>query len=150
VIPEPVSQQASPPRESVPQRGVPTPQTQKQPAAPLEGLQKGKLSRFVPSGMNRTIEFLYLTKPDCSPMDDSIEVRTTKAPEHGAVEVVPTEDFPNYARDATRYKCNERKVRGLKVNYKSSEGYVGPDEFDLLILYPGGFGREIHFNMVVR
>jgi hypothetical protein len=143
------AQQAPPPRESVPQQGVPTPQTQ-QPAAPLEGLQKGKLSRFVPSGMNRTIEFLYATKPDCSPIDDSIEVRTTKTPEHGAVEVVPTENFPNYAREATRYKCNERKVRGINVNYKSSEGYVGPDEFVLLILYPGGFGREIHFNIVVR
>jgi hypothetical protein len=150
VIPEPVSQQAQQaPPTAVPQQGVPTPQTQ-QPAAPLEGLQKGKLTRFVPSGMNRSIEFLYAAKPDCSPMDDSIEVRTTKAPEHGTVEIVPIENFPNFARDTTRYKCNERKVRGLSVNYKSSEGYVGPDEFDILVLYPGGFGREIHFNIVVR
>jgi hypothetical protein len=79
-----------------------------------EGLQKGKLTRFVPSGMNRTIEFLYEAKPDCSAMDESIEVRTTKAPEHGAVEIVPSYNFPNFARDNIRFKCNERKMRGLR------------------------------------
>ena len=29
-----------------------------------------------------------------------------------------------------RFKCNDKKTRGLLVNYKSTGGYVGPDAFD--------------------
>jgi hypothetical protein len=115
-----------------------------------EGLQRTNLTRFVPSGVDRTVEFLYGANPDCSPMDGSIEVRTTREPEHGAVEIVPSDNFPNFARDNIRFKCNEKRIRGVSVKYKSSEGHIGPDEFEVLVLYPGGYGRAVHFNIHVR
>jgi hypothetical protein len=38
----------------------------------------------------------------------------------------------------------------MQVNYKSAEKYVGDDTLDLLVLFPGGFGREVHLNINVR
>jgi hypothetical protein len=115
-----------------------------------EALAKRNATRFVPSGIKRTLWFLYVLNPDCSPMEGSIEVRTPKEPEHGAVEIVPSEGFPVFPRDNVRFKCNERKIRGVNVDYQSSAGYVGPDEFDLLVLWPTGFAWEMHFNVLVR
>jgi hypothetical protein len=114
-----------------------------------EALTKRAATRYVPSGITRTLWFLYAAKPDCSLMG-STEVRTTKEPAHGAVEIVPTEDFPTFARDNVRFKCNDKKIRGLNVDYKSAEEYVGPDEFDLLVLWPGGNAWDMHFNIIVR
>jgi hypothetical protein len=93
---------------------------------------------------------VYGANPDCSPLDGDIEVRTAKQPEHGGVEIVAGDRFPNFAKDNVRAKCNAKKLRGVIVNYKSSGGYVGPDGFDLLVLYPTGFAREVRFNINVR
>ena len=49
-----------------------------------------------------------------------------------------------------RFKCNDKKTRGLLINYKSNGGYVGPDAFDILVLYPTGYAREVHYNVNVR
>jgi hypothetical protein len=38
----------------------------------------------------------------------------------------------------------------VQVNYKSAEKYVGADTLDLLVLFPGGFGQEVHLNINVR
>ena len=66
------------------------------------------------------------------------------------MEIAAAEGFGAWPRDTPRFKCNEKKLRGLNVNYKSSVGYVGPDEFDLLVLWPQGIAWEMHFNMIVR
>jgi hypothetical protein len=39
---------------------------------------------------------------------------------------------------------------GTLVNCKAAEKYTGNDEFDLLVLYPAGFARELHFDISVR
>jgi hypothetical protein len=114
-----------------------------------EALAKKAATRYVPSGIARTVWFLYGAYADCSPWD-SIEVRTTKEPEHGTVEIVPGEGFGQFAQNSVSAKCNGKKMRGLNVDYKSSGRYLGPDEFDLLVLWPNGFAWEMHFNMIVR
>jgi len=80
----------------------------------------------------------------------TVNIRVAKQPENGAVETIPTTAFPTYAKDNIRYKCNEHKVKGVQVNYKSAEKYVGDDTFDLLILYPAGFAWEVHYDVSVR
>jgi hypothetical protein len=112
-------------------------------------LQKLEFTRWVPTGTKRTIWFLYGANPDCSPWDLS-EVRTTKSPEHGAVEIVPGETFAQFAKDSVRANCNDKKIRSLNVSYKSFGGYLGPDEFDLLVLWPSGRAWEAHFKIIVR
>jgi len=51
-----------------------------------------------------------------------------KQPEHGSTETTTTINFPNYPKESIRSKCNDHKVRGMQVNYKSAEKYVGSDE----------------------
>jgi hypothetical protein len=114
-----------------------------------EGLKKSDLTRYVPSGKNRTVWFVYAANPDCSSQGD-IDIKTTKEPAHGTIEIVPGEGFVSFQSEHYRTKCGGKKLRGVNVNYKSSGGYVGPDEFDVIALYPKGFGWEVHFNMSVR
>ena len=78
------------------------------------------------------------------------DVKTTKEPEHGTVEIVPAENFSTFAKDNVSFKCNARKMSGFNVNYKPSEEYRGPDEFTVLVLWPNGYASEAHFKMVVR
>jgi hypothetical protein len=111
-------------------------------------VQRLQFGRTVPSGANQRIEFIYALNPDCTASGD-INVRVTKQPEHGKVEIASTAHFPAFSKESNRYKCNQHKVKGVLVNYKA-EKYVGEDAFDLLILYPGGFAREVHYDIGVR
>jgi hypothetical protein len=113
-----------------------------------EGLQSLQFARTVPSGTNQRIEFVTALNPDCTASGD-INVRVTKQPEHGKVEIASTAHFPVFSKESNRYKCNQHKVKGVLVNYKA-EKYVGEDAFDLLIIYPGGFAREVHYDIGVR
>src|SRR5262245_27541506 len=92
--------------------------------------------------------FTYLT-PDCD-SGGEVEVRITKKPEHGTAETTTATNFPGYPKENIRFKCNEHKVRGAQINYKSAEEYVGDDTLDLLVLFPGGFAWEVHYDISVR
>ena len=116
---------------------------------------KREITRLVPSGKTRPVWFLSgAWAADCSSWD--IEVRTTRKPEHGTVEIVPHLQIGNFAKESLSAHCNGKKISGLTVNYKSSREYVGPDEFELLVMWPGSSGAsdtrhsEIHFKMNVR
>jgi hypothetical protein len=114
-----------------------------------EGLQKHQLTRVVPSGTNQRIGFFSHLNPDCTTTGD-INVRITKQPEHGEVKITTTTNFPGYPKESLRYKCNQHKVKGMQVNYKSAEKYVGDDALDLLILFPAGFAWEVDYDISVR
>jgi hypothetical protein len=114
-----------------------------------EGQEKLQLTRVVASGKNERIGFFYAVNPDCSASGD-VNIRVTKQPEHGTVETTTATNFPAFPKENIRARCNQHKVRGVQVNYKSAEKYVGDDTLDLLVLFPGGFGREVHLNINVR
>ena len=113
-----------------------------------EGVQKLQFARTVPSGTNQRIEFLTALNPDCTSSGD-INVRVIKQPEHGKLETPTTSYFPNFSKESNRYKCNQHKVKGVLVSYKP-EKYVGEDAFDILVIYPGGLAREVHYDINVR
>ena len=116
----------------------------------IEGLESQTLTRVVfASGAKHRIGFYVDLNPDCSAVGD-IKVRVTKQPEHGTVETVAATDYVRFPKENIRSKCNLQKVKGTLVNYKTAEKYTGKDEFDLLILYPGGFARKLHFDIIVR
>jgi len=115
----------------------------------IEGLESQTFTRVVASGAKQRIDVYVSLNPDCSATGD-INVRVTKQPEHGTVETVATTGYPHFPKENIRSKCNQYKVKGTLVNYKAAEKYTGNDEFDLLVLYPGGFARELHFDISVR
>jgi hypothetical protein len=121
-----------------------------------EGLVKREINRNVPSGKMWTVWWLAGANAECSPWID-VEVRTTKKPEHGTVEIVSDERIANFGKESGVAHCNGKKMPGLSVNYNSSGGYTGPDEFDLLVMLPSsgagssrGRDWEMHFNITVK
>jgi hypothetical protein len=113
-----------------------------------EGLEKKQWTRVAASGTNQRIGFFTWLNPDCT--SGNVNVRVTKQPEHGTVEMATASLFPNYPKENIRSKCNDQKVRGVQVNYKSAEKYVGDDALDLLVIFPSGFGWEVHYDVSVR
>jgi hypothetical protein len=114
-----------------------------------EGLEKKQYTRVVASGTNGRIAFFTGINPDCT-ASGNVNIRVTKQPEHGSVETTTAINFPSYPKENSRSKCNDHKVRGMQVNYKSAEKYVGSDELELLVLFPGGFAWEVHLDISVR
>jgi hypothetical protein len=113
-----------------------------------EGLQRLQIARTVPSGTTQRINFHVSLNPDCT-SEGNVVVRVVKEPEHGKIEITPTSHFPSFSKESNRYKCNQHKVKGVLLNYKTDK-YVGEDVFDILVLYPSGFAREYRYNMTVR
>jgi hypothetical protein len=77
-------------------------------------------------------------------------IRVTKQPEHGSVETTTDINFPAYPKEHVRFKCNDHQVRGIQVNYKSADKYVGDDTLDILVLWPVGTALEVRYNIDVR
>ena len=115
----------------------------------VEGLRKEQATRVVASSKNQRIGFFTYLTPDCD-SGGEVEVRITKKPEHGTAETTTATNFPNYPKENIRARCNEHKVRGVQINYESAEKYVGSDELELLVLFPGGFAWEVHYDISVR
>jgi hypothetical protein len=114
-----------------------------------EGLDKKQFTRVVGSGTKQQIGFYTSLNPDCTTRGN-IDIRVTKQPEHGSTETTTSINFPYYPKEHARFKCNEHKVKGMQVNYKSAEKYVGSDELELLVLFPNGFAWEVHYDINVR
>jgi hypothetical protein len=114
-----------------------------------EGLQKHQFTRVVASGTNQRIGFFHALNPDCTSSGD-VNVRITKEPEHGAVKIISATNFPGYPKESSRVKCNQHKIKGMQVDYKSEGKYIGDDAVDLLVLFPAGFAWEIHIDVSVR
>lgn len=113
------------------------------------GIKRLELTRHVPSGKQRTLNFYIFTNPDCS-IVEGMEIKKTQEPKHGTIEIVPGDGFPQYTKDNVRFKCTQRKLRGSLLNYKSSDGYKGPDAFEIFIFHPDGFANEVHYNVNVH
>jgi len=115
----------------------------------VEGLRKEQVTRVVASGTNQRIAFFTALNPDCT-ASGNVNVRVTKQPEHGSTETATATNYPAYPKENLRARCNEHKVRGVQVNYKSAEKYVGSDELELLVLFPAGTAWEVHYDISVR
>jgi hypothetical protein len=114
-----------------------------------EGLQKKQFTRVVASGTNQRIGFFHALNPDCTTSGD-VNIRITKEPEHGAAKIITANNFPGYPKENLHYKCNQHRVKGMQIEYKSAEKYVGDDALDLLIFWPSGTAWEVHYGVSVR
>jgi hypothetical protein len=110
-------------------------------------LNATRFQRFAASGKSTMLGFYTALQPDCS-VAGIVTIRIAKQPEHGSIEMVETTDFPHYR--GPRAKCNQQKVEGVLVTYKSAQKFIGKDAVDLLALMPGGFAWENHFDISVR
>ena len=92
---------------------------------------------------------LHALNPDCT-SQGTVNIRITKQPEHGAVNIAAATVFPSYPKENIRYKCNQHRVKGMQINYKSAAKYTGDDALELLVLFPNGFAWEVQYDVSVR
>jgi hypothetical protein len=107
------------------------------------------ISRFIPTGEERTIAFVASLYPDCTSRGP-IVVRVIKAPAHGIVNFANAESFPNFNVANKLSACNDKKTSGLNILYKSEDGYVGDDGADLFLMFPDGTAGEWHYLILVK
>jgi hypothetical protein len=88
--------------------------------------------------------------PDCGSRGVPV-LRIVNPPEHGTAETAQGDDYPGYPKENIRVKCNQHKVGGTQIKYKSADKYTGKDTMDLLVLFPeSGVAWEIHYEIDVR
>jgi hypothetical protein len=115
----------------------------------VDGLKKTQYRKIVASGTDTRIGAFTFVNPDCT-AEGNVSIRVTKQPEHGTVESSTTTYYPNYPKENLRYKCNQHKVKGTQIRYKSAEKYVGDDALDALVLFSDGYAWEVHFDIDIR
>ena len=84
------------------------------------------------------------------PRSGTVNIHITKQPEHGALTIAAATGFPGYPKENLRYKCNQHRVKGMQINYKSAAKYTGDDAFELLVLFSNGFAWEVQYDVSVR
>jgi hypothetical protein len=119
--------------------GIPNPQTS----------QNARLSRAALSGVKLRLAFETSLNPDCSVIGETV-IRLVKNPSHGTATIEDSKDFTAFEAANQRYRCNEQKVRGTAVYYKSVSGYAGPDFASYQIIYPSGIQRQIDVDITVN
>jgi hypothetical protein len=107
------------------------------------------LSRFVPAGEERTVNFVASLFPDCASRGP-IVARVIRPPAHGALTFVDANSFPNYVATNRLSSCNDRKTSGLNVVYKAEDGYLGDDGADIFLMFPDGTAAEWHYFILVK
>jgi hypothetical protein len=68
----------------------------------IEGLENQTFTRFVASGAKLRIGFFHALNPDCTAIGN-VNVRVTKQPEHGTVEITAATNFPGYPKEHVRF-----------------------------------------------
>lgn len=104
---------------------------------------------FVPTGIERTINFISQLNRDCSSLG-STEYRVVAKPEHGTVTFEVGDNFASYGINTPLEHCNGQKSPGLYTRFTSAEGYVGQDHLDVLYLLPSAAALEVKYTVVVR
>lgn len=135
--PAPVAPQAIPPAQA--------PESKPPPTTP----PSSERFVFVPSGVDRTVNFVAQLLPDCTSMG-STEYRVEAKPGHGAVSFQQGENFSSYPMNSPMQRCNDKKAPGLFTHYKSDEGYVGEDHVDVLYLMPSATAFLIRYTVIVK
>jgi opacity protein-like surface antigen len=113
------------------------------------GTKKYEFTRHVLSGSATNLVFLVPLNLSCGTRG-GYEIQITKEPEHGTAEVVSATEFYKAPPDNNTFAhCNGKKVNGIAVTYKSTNGYQGADDLEVLELGPLGFAVEriIHVNV---
>ena len=107
------------------------------------------VSRFIPSGEERTVNFVASLFPDCASRGP-IVARIIKPPAHGELIFAAAESFPNYLAANRLSSCNDKRTSGLNVVYKAEDGYLGDDGADIFLMFPDGTAAEWHYFILVR
>lgn len=107
------------------------------------------INKVVSSGTISKLSWFYDLNPDCSSVG-GLRYRILKKPNHGEVDFADGEGFPEYYSDNARFVCNSKKAKTLDINYKSTEGFIGEDRFEVMIFYTNGNADRYNYIIIVE
>jgi len=107
------------------------------------------ISRFIPTGEQRTMNFVASLFPDCASRGP-IVARIMKAPSHGTLSFLDGDSYPNYVANNPLSSCNGKRSPGLKVIFKAEDGYQGEDMAEVFLMFPDGTAAEWHYLIMVK
>ena len=113
------------------------------------GAARADGTRIVPSGTNQQIDFFASVNPDCS-SPGLPTVRLVDGPNQGVVTTDKARDFLPFAHGNVRAACNRKRVAGVKLFYRSAQGFMGVDHIRVLIISAAGTGREATYDIQSR
>jgi hypothetical protein len=108
-----------------------------------------RLNRFVPSGEERLIQFYTTLYVDCSQRGPTVG-RINSKPQHGVITLTQGDSFPFYNPGSPLSRCNDKKVPGLFITYKSEDGYIGEDNASVLVIFADGGASQLDILFLVR
>jgi hypothetical protein len=114
----------------------------------IAGAKLFTIDKFVPTATDQKIYFLVSVDPDCSPQTPPT-IRIVSKPQHGVINISDAEDYGAWQAPNIREKCNDKKTKGIKVSYKSDDGYTGDDEASILAIFSESSGQQFVFNIHV-
>jgi hypothetical protein len=121
-----------------------------QEAPPTPALPKPiNVTRFVPTGEVRTIGKVTALNPDCSSLGPVVG-RVVEKPAHGEVSFEIGDVFPNYAQTSPLSACNSKKTKGLMINYRSEQDFIGQDNMKVFLIFPDGSGAQWDYLLIVK
>lgn len=110
---------------------------------------RADIAKAVPSGRTQQIDFFASLHPDCSATGIPV-VRLIDGPSKGLITTEAGRDFLAFPRGNVRSRCNNRRVAGLKLLYRSTDAFTGADRVKILILSGSGMQREAIYTIEVR
>jgi hypothetical protein len=107
------------------------------------------LDKVVLAGERTRLNYWYALENDCTSLGKTI-VRILRGPKNGKVEVDVGPGFPDYQKDNTRFKCNEKSVDVTRLWYTSNGDFKGRDVIELEVIYPTGGYRKSKIAVTVK
>ena len=116
---------------------------------PATSAQAADQVRTVPSGKNQRIDFFASVNPDCSSIGMPT-VRLVEGPSNGVITTDKARDFMAFPRSNVRFKCNAKRLSGLKLFYQSTTEFFGIDRVRLIVISASGGEREATYVIQVK
>lgn len=107
------------------------------------------LHRAALSGKEINIYDGASVNPDCSNAGP-VDLKAVSGPSHGKISIINAKTFPHFNKNNIRWKCNFRKVNGIKVLYRSMPGFKGQDQVALSVHTYDGESYSITVNVKVE
>jgi len=108
-----------------------------------------ELTRAVPAGRQRRLDFVYFLNPNCSSMGLAT-VRVLEGPTHGKLTVENGTGYPNFSQTSQRYECNRLQADGVAVFYEPNPEFTGTESATIDVVFPSGFSRKRHYAIEVK
>ncbi|MER9166202.1 hypothetical protein NKI12_02285 [Mesorhizobium australicum] len=107
------------------------------------------LKRTALSGKEISVYDGASVNPDCSNAGP-VDLKAVSGPSHGKISIVNAKTFPHFTKSNIRWKCDFRKVDGIKVLYRSQPGFKGQDQIDLSVHTYDGVSYSVTINLKVE